>query len=194
MSKQSPWSGKPGSWIRIDSREPAEESHLFRPRRREVAGVAGRADLVRISFDREALPGEVAEPLFALIAGYDLVFGSLGRAADLLLSTQEIPDPEELGRDLARRFGGVVSVQGGLGAVSLIGFGLGSRPAAFFDALRVLELAGIAVLDSFTARESLSFLLGAGQVDPAVRALHHAFVENPPSSSVTDEGRVHSAL
>jgi aspartate kinase len=150
-----------------------------------VAGVSGRTDLLRLSFPGSALAPGARRQLFDLVSGYDMVFGRLDSAcgpAALLLSTLEIPNPERLRQELDERFGGLVSVEDGLGAVSLIGFGLGSRPAALFDALQALEDAGLEVLDSFTGRESLSFVTAAPQVDAGVLTLHRTFVESgtPP--------------
>lgn len=172
----SPWSAVPGSRI-----GPA-----WVPRRAEVAGVAGRTDLLRLSFSGSG-DGALRD-FFDRVSGYDLVFGRMGAAsgsADLLLSTLEIPNPEQLGRDLAERFAGAVSVTPGLGAVSLVGFGLGSRPAALLDALRALSDHGFQVLDSFTGRESLSFVIDAAHVQEGVRTLHRAFVESRPSPPAT---------
>ncbi|HKV09742.1 MAG TPA: aspartate kinase [Thermoanaerobaculia bacterium] len=181
----SPWSGAPGSRI----------GPVWVPRLREVAGVAGRTDLLRLSFAASA-EASLAE-FFDRISGYDLVFGRMSHAtgaADLFLSTLEIPNPRQLGRDLGERLGGALSVTAGLGAVSLVGFGLGSRPAALFDALRVLAEAGFEVLDSFTGRESLSFVLDASRTDDGVRALHRAFVESRPGlpNSMLDTPAVES--
>ncbi|HYO12805.1 MAG TPA: aspartate kinase [Thermoanaerobaculia bacterium] len=174
----SAFSETPKSRISV-CKEPREEA-IFVPRRAEVAGVSGRTDLLRLSFAGSALPSGFWNQLFELISGYDLVFGrlnSVGGPVDLLLSTLEIPNPEQLRKDLDERFGGLVSVDGDLGAVSLIGFGLGSRPGALFDALRALEETGIEILDAFTGRESLSFLIAASQVDEGVLKLHRTFVE-----------------
>lgn len=171
-------SGAPGSRIRVD-----DEEDIFVPHRPAVAGVAGRTDLLRLSFRSGALPPEAQSTFFQEIAGYDLVFGRMGGAGgtvDLLLSTQEIPNPDQLRRDLLERFGGAVEVESDLGAASLIGFGLGSRPAALFEALRVLAESGLEVRDSFTGRESLSFVLEAARVQEGVRKLHAAFVEESP--------------
>jgi aspartate kinase len=170
----------PGSHIRWSA-----EGGVFVPRRPEVAGVSGRTDLLRVSFAGSAVPAASRRDFFRLIAGYDLVFGRIepvGNAFHLLLSTLEIPNPDQFVRDLDRRFPGAVSVASGLGAVSLIGFGLGSRPAALFDALGILEEASVCVLDSFTGRESLSFVIEASQVQEGVRRLHRSFVEDKPAS------------
>ncbi|HEX7182945.1 MAG TPA: aspartate kinase [Thermoanaerobaculia bacterium] len=172
----STFSDAPGSRIRVDA-----ERDVFVPRRPEVAGVSGRTDLLRVSFASSAMPAGSRREFFQRISGYDLVFGRLdhaGGAFDILLSTLEIPNPDQLLRDLDERFAGAVSMVSGLGAVSLIGFGLGSRPAAFFEALGVLENAGFEVLDSFTGRESLSFVIEASRVREGVRALHSSFVED----------------
>ncbi len=169
-------SGAPGSRIRVDA-----DGDVFVPRRPEVAGVAGRTDLLRLSFASAALPAGAQSDFFQQISGYDLVFGRLGGTGggvELLLSTLEIPNPEQLSRNLTERFAGAVRLESGLGAVSLIGFGLGSRPAALFDALRALEAAGLDIVDSFTGRESLSFVMAASGVQEGVRKLHGTFVEN----------------
>jgi hypothetical protein len=146
-----------------------------------VAGVTGRTDLLRLSFAGAGLGTDALSDFFHRISGFDLVFGRYDRACGsvgLLLSTLEIPNPEPLRRDLGERFAGAVSMQIGLGAVSLIGFGLGSRPEALFDALRVLGEAGFEVLDSFTGRESLTFVMDEAGVQDGVRVLHRAFVES----------------
>lgn len=188
-------SGAPGSRIRADHQVNHEED-VFVPHRPAVAGVAGRTDLLRLSFRSDALPPETQSTFFQEIAGYDLVFGRMGGAGgttDLLLSAQEIPNPDQLHRDLIERFGGAVHVESNLGAVSLIGFGLGSRPAALFEALRALADSGLEVRDSFTGRESLSFVLEASRVQEGVRTLHAAFVEKEadplPQPAVAGEGR-----
>jgi aspartokinase len=62
--------------------------------------------------------------------------------------------------------------------VSLIGFGLGSRPAAFLEAFRILEHAGIEVRGSFTGRQSLSFLVDHEQVREGMQALHQMYIES----------------
>ena len=155
--------------------EPAPSS-LYRPHRREVAGVTGRKDLIRIT-----LNGAKRDEIFAAVAKYDLIFGGLnstGEAGDLFISNLEIPDPEAFTAEFAPRFDGAVQLTGELGAVSLIGFGLGSRPAALLEALRVLEEEDVPVIKSFTGRESLTFVIPRRLVDQSVKRLHRVFVEN----------------
>ena len=152
------------------------QSSVFRPGRAEVVGVTGRKDLIRIT-----LNGSQRDEIFAAIAKYDLIFGGLndaGEASDLFISNLEIPDPDAFIAEFAPRFDGAVQLTGELGAVSLIGFGLGSRPAALLDALRVLEEENVLVLKSFTGRESLTFVIPRLLVDQSVKRLHRVFVEN----------------
>lgn len=152
------------------------QSSVYRPNRREVAGVTGRKDLIRISIN-----GAKRDEIFAAVSKYDLIFGGLssnGEPSDLFISNQEIPDPEAFTAEFAPRFNGAVRLTGELGAVSLIGFGLGSRPQALLEALRVLEEEDVPVIKSFTGRESLTFVIPRSRVDQGVKRLHRAFVEN----------------
>lgn len=186
LEVRSTFGGGQGTRVRVDI--PGPESTVFSPHRPAVAGVTGRSDLVRLTGHHSALePGEW-DAFFDRIAGFDLVFGAAGDGAgvDLLLSTQEIPNLEEFYVELGSRFHGAVTVDTGLGAVSLIGFGIGSRPKALKDALRVLRDAGFEVIQSFSGRESLSFLVDKARVPEGIRVLHRAFVESTAAPPATD--------
>lgn len=154
---------------------------VYRPHRPEVAGVTGRKDLMRISLHTSALKGALRDEIFAAVSKYDLIFGSLdtaGESSDLFISNLEIPDPAAFTAEFAPRFNGAVKLTGELGAVSLVGFGLGSRPAALLDALSVLEAINVPLIKSFTGRESLSFVVPRPVVDESVKRLHRVFVES----------------
>lgn len=160
--------------------EPAKSS-VYRPNRPEVAGVTGRKDLMRISLNGSPLNESQRDEIFATVAKFDLIFGGLngtGETSDLFISNLEIPDADAFTAEFAPRFNGAVKLTGELGAVSLIGFGLGSRPAALLDALRVLEDENVPVIKSFTARESLTFVIPRPLVDGSVKRLHQVFVED----------------
>ena len=151
----------------------------FRPAQAAVCGVAGRKDLCRLRCAPGGLDGEEGEALLAAIATFDLVFAALGGSrgsSEILVSTREMADSEATRHFLERRFP-EVEVRSGLGAVSVIGFGIGSRPASLLDAWRALETWGFEVQGSFTGRESLSFVLPAADVDEAVRRMHRRLVE-----------------
>ncbi len=156
---------------------PAErDAKTWVPRRSAVAGVAGRKDLVRLRVGELGRDRWRAQEFFDELAKYDLVSGSLGQRGELYLSTEEIPDLAGFRRDLGRRFGAFVEVSDRLGAAALVGFGLGSRPHAFYAALRALEDGEVAVEASFSTRESLTFVLEVREVDRAVHLLHRSFV------------------
>jgi aspartokinase len=97
--------------------------------------------------------------------------GGPGDSIDLFISSQEIPDPAVFCRDLRQRFRDAVRVSERLGAVTLVGFGLGSRPWACLETLQILESRGVAVTGSFT-----TFIIPVPQVDECTRAMHLAFI------------------
>lgn len=174
---RSAFAGGPGTLIPA---EP-EQSSVYRPHRREVAGVAGRKDLMRITLNGSPLNGSERDEIFAAVSKYDLIFGGVngaGETSDLFISNLEIPDAHAFITEFAPRFNGAVKLTGDLGAVSLIGFGLGSRPAALLDALRILEGENVPVIKSFTGRESLTFIIPRPLVDQSVKRLHDVFVHN----------------
>jgi len=129
--------------------------------------------------------------LFATIEGYDLIFGSLNPSStrsELYLSTEEMPDIGAFRAEITRSFGDAIGISPRLGAVSLIGFGIGSRPAALFEALKVVRQKDIDVIETFTEREALTFVVPVKRVTDGVRVLHAAFIENEVDSSECDRG------
>jgi aspartate kinase len=169
-----------------------EDRDVYRPRRSEVAGVSGRKDLVRISIRAGETSRPKREELFAEISQYDLIFGSMGstdESSDLFISNQEIPDPEALKRDLELKFDGSIKIAGDLGAVTLVGFGLGSKPEALLDAIRILERQKAPLVKSFSGRESLTFIIPRSEVDESVRGMHRVFVEERQPARVLTAGR-----
>jgi len=164
-----------GTWI-----HPRRDSdQTFRPGRAAVVGVSGRKDVTRIAF-RPAEFADAGEGIFRSIAQYDLILGSADdlSQAEVLISNLEIPDPEAFSAGLQNRYGGTITVFSQLGIVSLVGFGLGSRPAVFFDAFSLLRDRRIPLIKSFTARESLSFVVPVSRVDESVALMHDAFIES----------------
>lgn len=163
------------TWIR-----PWRDSdQTFRPRRAEVVGISGRTDVIRIIVKPQEL-ADGGEGCFSLIARYDLILGSaddLGQA-DILISNLDIPDPEVFKDGLQNRYGCAIKVFSRLGIVSLVGFGLGSKPSFFFDAFNLLSDNRITVIKSFSARESLSFVVPVSSLDESVSLMHNAFIES----------------
>lgn len=157
----------------------------FQPRLPAIAGVSGRGDLLRISVAGPGWRDSASAELFAAIAPYDLVFGGVtgdGRPTALLLSTEEMADPSRFASELRRCFGAGIDVREGLGAVSLVGFGLGSRAQSLLVACQVLRDAGVPVLETFSSRDSYSFVVACEDVASGVRVLHDSFVEIVPAA------------
>jgi aspartate kinase len=177
---RSTFNNDPGTLVRADDGE------VYRPRRAEVAGVSGRKDLVRITVAGTKPDEPQGREIFAAVSKYDLIFGNAGcdgEPIELFISTNEIPDPEAFTRELELRFNGATKTTKDLGAVSLVGFGLGSRPAALSEALAAMGRIGAPVIKSFTGRESLSFVIPRAEVDSCVKRMHHLFVESHWQSS-----------
>ena len=182
---RSTFKNGPGTLVRAE----AGAGDVYRPRRAEVAGVSGRKDLVRITVAGTKPDESQGREIFAAVSKYDLIFGSAGcngEPIELFISNNEIPDPEAFTRELELRFNGATRTTKDLGAVSLVGFGLGSRPAALSEALTALGQMGAPVIKSFTSRESLSFIIPRAEVDSCVKRMHHLFVESrrQPSQAV----------
>ena len=166
---------------------PACAAQTFRPRRAEVAGVAGRKDVVRITLSATDFGNGCAELIFDLIRDFDLILGATGSTSepvDILISDREIVNSAAFASDLRKRFGQRVALTDRLGLVSIVGFGLGTRPAFFLSASRLLRQANIPVMKSFTTRESLCFVVAANQVDEGVLLMHDAFIQTQPVSQL----------
>lgn len=158
-----------------------KEGDAFTPREPAIAGVSGREDLVRIILKEWSPRHGGRDGVYGAISDYDMVFESIGppgEASDLFISNQEMPDEDAFARQLQREFEGEVRIDAGLGAVSLVGFGLGSRPAALLSALKVLEDGGATLIKSFSARDSFTFIIPRAEVSNSLRLLHRTFVES----------------
>ncbi len=121
------------------------------------------------------------QELLATLGRYDLVFGRLlsPRAPwSLYLSLEEIPDLEAFRSEVLSLVGPRAKVHGPFGAVSLVGFGLGSRPRALLDTAIYLDGCDIEALDSWTTRGALTFVVGLGDVPKALLALHRGFISS----------------
>lgn len=164
---------------------PEPNYEVYRPGSPVASGVSGRRDLIRISLNRAALTRPQRKALFDIIAKYDLIFsgaGGDGEPSDLFISNLEIPDTEAFAGELEAQFGGAIGVLSDLGAVSIVGFGLGSRAANLLDAIEALESIQVPLIKSFSGRESFTFVIPRSRVDESVKRVHHMLVgrERPP--------------
>jgi aspartate kinase len=164
-----------------------DPAQTFYSRRAEVAGVSGRKDVIHITLNPTEFANARGEVMFDLISRFDLILGAAGCASepvDILISNLEIPDPAAFTEDLRDRFGHCIEITDQLGVVSIVGFGLGSRPAVFLNASRLLRQAQIPIAKSFTTRESLCFVVPASRVDEGVLLMHESFIQRAqPASS-----------
>jgi aspartate kinase len=165
-----------GTLIRPD----AALSQTYRPRQTELTGVSGRKDIIRITFrERNPTESQLSE-VFSAVSKYDMIFGTVGNPdepIDVFISSNEIPDTEAFVRELAIKLPNIVTVIGELGAVSLVGLGLGSRLTALLDASIELKKRDVTIIKSFTNRESLTFVIPQSRVDDCVKRMHTVFIE-----------------
>ncbi|MFP5264072.1 MAG: aspartate kinase [Blastocatellia bacterium] len=163
---------------------PEPGAEVYRPKRASAAGVSGRKDLIRITIRAGAQTEFKRRGLFSTIAKYDLIFGTAGGAdvpGDLFISNLEIPDPYTFAEGIESQFDGAITVLGDLGAVSIVGFGLGSRPARLLDAIEALEEIQVPLIKSFSGRESFTFVIPSSRVDESVTRMHQVFVDRDRS-------------
>jgi len=154
-----------------------------------VRGVAGAKDRMLVSWEGMTTGEYRADVVFESLDGCDLVASASypqQDRVDVLLSTENVPDADAFAGSLRREFPDMLTVRTGLGSATVVGLGVGDRPEAVRYAQTALNDAGIAVNMVVTARESLTFVVRAAQVDAAVQALHAAFFDRVPDPSITD--------
>ncbi len=159
---------------------PEPDGDIYRPANPGAAGVSGRKDLIRISLNHTALTERQRKELFDVIAKYDLIFGGAGgegEPSDLFISNLEILDPPAFAQEMEARFDSAIRVLSDLGAVSIIGFGLGSRAARLLDAIEALESIHVPLIKTFSGRESFTFVIPSSRVDESVTRMHNVLVD-----------------
>lgn len=148
--------------------------------RRGAAGVTGARNLarLRIAGDGQSL-GELAE----VLREWDVTPSRIsnGDGCAMVLFTRELcPDLEGMLDRFGRRFGDRIVVERDLGAVTVVGSGIGHNPRNLTRAMEVLRDAEVAVQGMDTSALRLTFFVAPGRVDDGVKALHRAFVEMAP--------------
>jgi aspartate kinase len=144
-----------------------------------VAGVASERDLLvlQAAGDRGALIELLDE---CGVSGKQLQVGALGAATDgtmLNVSRENLHNEDRLRRALADRLAGTVRMVDGLGAVSIIGAGINATYANVRRGSARLEEDGISWSALSTSSFRATWLVDREELDPAVRALHAAFIE-----------------
>jgi aspartate kinase len=166
-----------------------------------VAGIAGQKDLVLVRLARperleEALEfldasGAPVQEVMALTERTDLTdrsSGSLPGSAALLLSLENLHDFPGVRADLERRFGEAVTCREGLGAVAIVGVGIGGDGTHLRRALAALDgldggadrsapgSAATRIEAVHAASLRILLLVPAEHVDACVRRLHEEFI------------------
>ncbi len=159
----------------VDGRRETRVVVGGRPRQ-GVAGVTGVRELVRLSLAREpGIHGELVEAL----TEWDVTPTRISQddCAVVMLSRELCPDLDGLLVRFQRRFGSRLSVDRELAMASVVGSGIGRNPRNLTRAMSTLGTAEVSVLGLDTSQLRLSFFCRPRELDRAVRALHHEFVE-----------------
>jgi aspartate kinase len=170
----STFAGGSGTWIR-------KESQMLEHTR--LAGVAHR-NHERLYTLRHVSPRAVA----AALALRGATVGTLVRCGDEVRFTVPGADETDIAAAL-RTIGADLAVDENLGAVSVVGVGVGSRPEIAARALAVLEGLGIEPQLVTNAHGTLCFHVSSMAVNVAARALHDALVLQRDDARHTDRRR-----
>jgi aspartate kinase len=142
-----------------------------------VAGIAGQKDLVLVCLARLELLEEVLEFLEAEgVSAQEVMSQSRAGGATILLSLENLHDFGTLRADLERRFGEAVSCREGLGAVAIVGIGIGEG-ACLRRALAALDGLDARIEAVHAASLRILLLVAAERVDACVQRLHDEFID-----------------
>ncbi len=142
----------------------------------DAVGVSGQKQLVRVRaegarcVDRVlAAAAEARVP--ALHLDTDMV------SADLWFGLADVPDWDAIKVRFERQLD--LNVLEGVGAVSVVGDGIGGDPVRLERVRRVAHAAEVNVVAMSTSPLRVSLFCREGEVDALVRALHHEIIEKP---------------
>jgi aspartate kinase len=147
-----------------------------------VAGVASERDLLVL---QARGTGATLSSLFEMLdkrgaPGKQLHVATFGHGSDgmtVLISRENLHDEDRLRRDLAESFSTETSLIDRLGAVSVVGAGINASYVNVRRGTAMLADGGIEARGVATSSFRISWLIASGQVDEAVRRLHHGFIE-----------------
>jgi aspartate kinase len=142
-----------------------------------VASITGQARLVRLRARGDGARARLLAVLRDMAAAVQRLAGSADDAV-AILATDDVPDWASWASRLSDRLGPGSAVEVDVGAVSVVGDGLGSSAAALAEILAVAHDNGCAIDDVATSPLRVTLLCRPGDVDGLVRALHAALVES----------------
>jgi aspartate kinase len=139
----------------------------------DAVGVSGQKQLVRVRAEGDGcvdrvLAAATAARVPALHLDTDM------ESADLWFGLADVPDWPAI----RARIEGDLELFEGVGAVSVVGAGIGGDPGKLQLARQVAREAGVAIVAMSTSPLRVSLFCAEAEVDELVRALHRAFIEN----------------
>jgi aspartate kinase len=139
----------------------------------DAVGVSGQKQLVRVRAEGDGcvdrvLAAATAARVPALHLDTDM------KSADLWFGLADVPDWPAI----RARIEGDLELFEGVGAVSVVGAGIGGDPGKLQLARQVAREAGVAIVAMSTSPLRVSLFCAEAEVDELVRALHRAFIEN----------------
>ncbi len=170
---RSSFSDTTGTWVKEDSMEQAV-----------ISGIAHDRSEAKVTIrsvpDRPGVAAAVFDPLAAAGINLDMIVQNISRDGTTDISftapISSIGEAEAISRSTARELGAEgVTVDRGVGKVSVVGAGMKSHPgvaAKVFSTLAEVDI-NIEMISTSTIR--VSCVVDAARVDDAVKALHDAF-------------------
>jgi len=142
-----------------------------------VSGVTGRDDLILLRVTRPERLSEVLQCLDERGAcAWEMTCYPEAGFAGLLLSLENVHNWEAVRAELERQFNGEVCCCEQMGAVSVVGIGLGADGTAARRSLETLAGMGLTPHGMHLGSLRLLLLLPADRVKEAVRRLHEEFL------------------
>lgn len=142
----------------------------------DAVGVTGQKRLVRVRAEGEqcvdrvlAAAAEARVPALHLDTDME--------SADLWFALADVPDWASIKRRFETEL--ALEVLEGVGAVSVVGDGMGGDPVKLERARAVARQAGVDIVAMSTSPLRVSLFCCEEQVDELVRVLHHEYIEKP---------------
>lgn len=162
--------------------DPSADGTVVRKQAPRMPGV-----VVGVASERDLLVLEATAPLGPVLELLD-ARGTTGKAlhlsgerTSLVIPRENLHDEIQLRERLQGGFGDDVRLVDGLSAVNAIGAGINATWANVRRGTETLTRLGIPIADVTTSSFRVTWLVARERTDEAVRALHHAFLEDAPS-------------
>jgi aspartate kinase len=138
----------------------------------DAVGVTGQKQLVRVRAEGEGCIDRVLAAASAARVP-SLHLDTDMQSADLWFGLADVPD----WASIRARIEGDLGILEGVGAVTVVGDGMGGNPQKLERARNVARAAGVEIVAMSTSPLRVSLFCSEGEVDALVVALHHEFIE-----------------